>query len=92
MAKDPNLLIAIPIFVIRMYFSLEKVGCGLPTCVLECAVKKNVLMFSEDGNDVPGAGEHRRGDGIALSCLDCFAARTLMIQTQTAEACEVTKK
>ena len=43
---------AMPIFIIRTFFSVEKVGYVLPGYVFGCAVKKSALRFIEDGKDV----------------------------------------
>ena len=50
--NDPNALMAMPMSIIRKYFSLGKVGYVLPAYVLECAVKKRAFRSIEDGNAV----------------------------------------
>ena len=49
--NDPNALMAMPISVVKTYVSVEKVGYALAAYVPECAGKKTVLRFLEDGND-----------------------------------------
>ena len=82
-----------PSFIIRTNFSLEK--GELRSAPLRPRVRSEDERFEvhRGWQRRPGAGEHRRGGGIALWCLDCSRRKLdLMIQTQAAIACEIIKE
>ena len=66
-------------------------GHVLPACVLECAVKKNALRNIEGGNDVQALANTDE-EAESLSRVSMARGENLMIQTQTATACDIIKK
>ena len=91
--NGPYALMVMPSFIIRTNFSLEK--GGLRSAPLRPRVRSEDERFEvhRGWTRRPGAGEHRRGGGIALWCLDCSRRKLdLMIQTQAAIACEISSR
>ena len=89
--NDPNALMTMPTFTIRTYFSLENVGYVLPAYLFKCAARNNALRFIEHGNDVQALA-NIDVQAESLCSVSIVRGEDLMIQTQTAVACEVIKK